>query len=779
MLGSGAPVGERQAWRESLAHGPRGIGKSVLLRRLYWDYFENQDDEIPLINVVDCEGRFDPKRWAWGFLCEVGQQLVAWFTRDAALAGARLMAEEVLVEQCRRRGLSALADGIENFDAAVERCGRRGGGAALAEWAMELVIESARVVERPVVLFLDGADGAWWMEQGQRVRLSEAMTPLDDGVDYFRRLWSGLCAPTDLHPLLPGIGFADRAVMLEPLNTSGAELFFESQAKAMNLDYDGEVARNYIDLFGGMPRYISNFARTAKRMGREAVLSAEDFVDIYLEDIRSGCTARDLRRGLERGGALPSPEQTGRVMAQSLDWPENKLEGLRGSRDEAQGDWWTREARVDSEAILERLALSGLCVYRNGRWAPSSVGYLSDYMRLFIGEHLSGLSADRTLVTIKRGLLVNASNRQYKHKSLERLEDIELVMRHFCGQNVPSRWMGAHEENAEHTENLSKADKARVRLPFCIGSFIDTALQGARRAGPTGAGLPVVVGWCFAECDEYYRSDESLWVAHVPSALVITTEELDYIERVQEHLARELNVSHVRGWLISDARYSQDARKRVRTMPLHCTSWSGFNELGELVLSRPTRPGQESTIQEVAAEPVEDDEQMAEPERQALGRNSLELRLPPRNGVELFASRALEDLAASVGYPHRQIDQMQSAIMEAVLNAVERSANREKMIFVRLEAMRDRFKITVENEGETFDPQKVEKPSLASKRQKSYKRGWGLALMQRMMDRVVLDDRPYGTRVRMEKFAPPEDENSTGDNKKHTGFAYEHDTEDN
>ncbi|MFW6304054.1 MAG: ATP-binding protein, partial [Candidatus Sumerlaeota bacterium] len=187
---------------------------------------------------------------------------------------------------------------------------------------------------------------------------------------------------------------------------------------------------------------------------------------------------------------------------------------------------------------------------------------------------------------------------------------------------------------------------------------------------------------------------------------------------------------------------------------------TGFQKLGERALSISKRRDQAPPVApemppESRDDDVMEDVTMIKPQREQLGRNAIELRLPPRSGVELFASRALEDLAASVGYPHEAIGQMQSAVIEGVLNAVERSSNREKEIEVRLEARRDHFSITIENEGVPFDPQKVEKPSVEKKLHDPYKRGWGLALMERMMDRVVIEPLPHGTRLRLEKSAAP------------------------
>ncbi|MFW5870411.1 MAG: AAA family ATPase, partial [Candidatus Sumerlaeota bacterium] len=663
--GSSAPFSERTGAGETLVHGPMGVGKSLLLRRLYWDLFENQDDEIPLISANYASFPFDPVRWSKDLLCESAQQLLAWFARDPALAESRRLDAYELAELCRRRGLLLLGEMIEcQFEPGRSREDSR----AQVGRAMEALAETANTLERPAVLLIDGADQAHWQEEGERVYLSRVVSALEETGGRLRRVWSSSVSPREMHPLLPAPPRAEKTIELKPLSPSGAEAFFEALARLQNIDYDSELLREHIGMFGGLPLFIANFLRTAVRTGRNVLLSPEDMVDVYLDDLLEGSTARDIRLALETNGRRRSPEALARAMAEALDWPERALEGygFRGRRMIVRG------STKDNDRYLGQLAEAGLCEYRGGRWRPAKAPALADFMRLFIAEYAGEISLAEARVTLKRDLLIAAPERRHRDKARERLEDIALVMRHFRGQNIPSVLLGAPEAPPDAaTEQSAEDAKSHVRLPNCIGAYLETSTPGATTDGRDSAEMPVVVGRCFGEQNAWYRSEESVWVAHVSSALVITTEELDYFERVHDYIARELGVSRVFGWLISNARYSHDARERIRTMPLYCSTLSGFQELGERVLSTSKRREQAppaSPELPVASgdEEVMEDVTMIEPQREQLGRNSIELRLPPRSGVELFASRALEDLAASVGYPHEAIGQMQSAVIEGV-----------------------------------------------------------------------------------------------------------------
>jgi len=132
----------------------------------------------------------------------------------------------------------------------------------------------------------------------------------------------------------------------------------------------------------------------------------------------------------------------------------------------------------------------------------------------------------------------------------------------------------------------------------------------------------------------------------------------------------------------------------------------------------------------------------------------VELFLPAESDMELVAAGTLEHLAREHGYPAEAIGKMKMAVLEACLNAIEHSSSTQKPVRVQIAVMREKTTVIVENEGPTVDPQSIETPVLEKKLSQANKRGWGLKLIQKFMDRVVFEPYDRGMRLRMEKNNP-------------------------
>ncbi|MEW6338614.1 MAG: ATP-binding protein [Acidobacteriota bacterium] len=127
----------------------------------------------------------------------------------------------------------------------------------------------------------------------------------------------------------------------------------------------------------------------------------------------------------------------------------------------------------------------------------------------------------------------------------------------------------------------------------------------------------------------------------------------------------------------------------------------------------------------------------------------LHVVLTPAPNAELEAARAVEELAEGLGFLRDTLDEVKLAVVEACLNALEYSGGR---VDVELTAHSDappRIEIEVTDRGPGFDPAAVPPPRLENKLHASRKRGWGLELMRRLMDRVEIASRPGRTQVRM------------------------------
>ena len=106
---------------------------------------------------------------------------------------------------------------------------------------------------------------------------------------------------------------------------------------------------------------------------------------------------------------------------------------------------------------------------------------------------------------------------------------------------------------------------------------------------------------------------------------------------------------------------------------------------------------------------------------------------------ELEACEYLDLFARKCGFSAEVIDEMRLAFIEAIINAKEHAPKDmpdadKNDIHVTLTHVDDNIEICIRDYGKGFDPSVVEKPDIRKKLKSSYKRGWGLMLMEKLMD---------------------------------------------
>jgi serine/threonine-protein kinase RsbW len=132
------------------------------------------------------------------------------------------------------------------------------------------------------------------------------------------------------------------------------------------------------------------------------------------------------------------------------------------------------------------------------------------------------------------------------------------------------------------------------------------------------------------------------------------------------------------------------------------------------------------------------------------------MSIPAEADRELeVADRAFE-LARDVGLSKNEANEVRLAVIEAVINAIEHGHSDQSRIHVSFSTGSSpaRLAVTVGDSGGGFDPSLVAAPNIAEKiGTKQRKRGWGLKLMRSLMDEVIVDSSPMGTRVTLIKQA--------------------------
>ncbi|MEO8275380.1 MAG: ATP-binding protein [Thermoanaerobaculia bacterium] len=133
----------------------------------------------------------------------------------------------------------------------------------------------------------------------------------------------------------------------------------------------------------------------------------------------------------------------------------------------------------------------------------------------------------------------------------------------------------------------------------------------------------------------------------------------------------------------------------------------------------------------------------------------VKLTLPMAPDMEVVASQAASSLAAFIGMSPDRVDEVRLAVVEACINAFEHSQSIERKVELTFCLIGDRepdaLEIRVHDRGVGFAFSDVEEPKIENKLKGSRKRGWGLKIIQGLMDEVRVLSGANGTTVVMSK----------------------------
>jgi serine/threonine-protein kinase RsbW len=130
---------------------------------------------------------------------------------------------------------------------------------------------------------------------------------------------------------------------------------------------------------------------------------------------------------------------------------------------------------------------------------------------------------------------------------------------------------------------------------------------------------------------------------------------------------------------------------------------------------------------------------------------TVELKLPILPNMELIATQTADIIANHMHLSEEQSGEITMALIEACINAFEHSKAGNN-IFIHFIIEENSMVIKVIDQGIGFDKSKVEIPKIENKIGKDErKRGWGLQLIQALMDTVEFESTNLGTTVTMTK----------------------------
>ncbi len=128
-----------------------------------------------------------------------------------------------------------------------------------------------------------------------------------------------------------------------------------------------------------------------------------------------------------------------------------------------------------------------------------------------------------------------------------------------------------------------------------------------------------------------------------------------------------------------------------------------------------------------------------------------ELALPMATESELVAAQCLEQIGKNLHLNQDAIGQLQVAVIEACINAMEHSRGTEKTVYVSVAVDEDTLEVSVESAGQEFIIQETGEPFSERESAKAANRGWGIKLMKQFTDRINFEKTARGTKIVLTK----------------------------
>ena len=129
----------------------------------------------------------------------------------------------------------------------------------------------------------------------------------------------------------------------------------------------------------------------------------------------------------------------------------------------------------------------------------------------------------------------------------------------------------------------------------------------------------------------------------------------------------------------------------------------------------------------------------------------VDLKIPILPEMELTAMKTAEAVGEFMNLDHDKIEEVKMAIIEACINAFEHGNSQEGRIDVNFDIGDDGLTISISDHGAGFDPEEVRLEVEKRRADGERRRGWGLTIMQELMDEVKIDSDDEGTTITLVK----------------------------
>ncbi len=513
-------------------------------------------------------------------------------------------------------------------------------------------------------------------------------------------------------------GMETSRLAFKPLSFDDAGRLVERLAA----EYEVRISNSARDLIvvqlKGNPRLISAFLHSA--YVRERLESFQSVEQVYCDSLFGGSIGQRFDSILKSCDLSPESERDViSLLFVTAATPELRL----------STEAWREQLGEDGfEKTLELLNLNEVLRLNSSHVEVSDENttlndYVASRFRLEVsGENRALVYGGSLAAFIRRAPEIMSSH--YRRMSALGLRG---VMARFAGQKIPRAAINYDDYRADlkgltDAETWAALENADTYIPLPkvffvsdtvslyrpIETFIERERSAAARGFDADGGEVI---WLAAEVDSKFEADAEtaeFWCDRLETAAI------------------KCDLKNYVIWLIAPEGFSDDALRILTERGAIGSCRRQFEMLRHLL---GMTPGKKKTAD----------------------LHEYEFTMPMDDEAELIAAHAVEEIAKRAGFDPRSINQIKTALVEAVINASEHSLSPDRKISQKIVVSNDRITITIANRGLRIkDP----KPDLTNN--SDGRRGWGLILMQRLMDDVLVENTDDGTRIILIKLLQAE-----------------------
>ncbi len=696
-----------------------GVGAAELLRQAYDQLFVRRGDPVP-IHFAFSHSDETPLHAARRFFQNLLQQYIAYRRVDPSLCDAQMTFHE-LVELALPGDDDLVSELVEGFER--ERAGADHGD--LLRFCLNAP-QRLTAAGRRIYHLIDCMPLANPSKEagllGREITAAVSRSNGRFALTALRRQVVDLIHGTaETHE-------ANQIVHLERLSDDDARRMIEGLARRNQIETNEPTRDLIVQQLNASPFFINALIRAA----RETNTPLTSFLNcqrLYVDELMGGHIHRHFSRILD--SVAPSPQAKKNLLRVLFE---------SASTDAHKASLWAWKKRLGVDAGEFERIVDALHVHE---LANSSAAFIElntdsnvwmDYLRANYrievrGERRALVVASTLIDSLKRA--PQAMARKYRREAALGLPDL---ISNFNLQNVPASlfhydgFAAAHKgAGADEVDAALDAESDLLRLPQivlatnCAAYSTSIPCEGERCAVAHGF-----------EAADYTDESEVVWLAAEIDSKLEASRELaqEWCDRL-ESLARECNFGRARLWLGAPEGFSPEACKLLNQREAYGSS----RRQVELLTARLKTQAREMET----------------------GRtDEYEMVIPMGSDTELIAAHAVEQIARRVNFRPEAINQIKTALIEACINVAEHSLSPDRKIYQRFRLENDKLVITVASRGVVpANPggQNGEQAGVKDEKENAQsRRGWGLKLIQTLMDEVEFERVDDGTQLRMTKY---------------------------